>query len=95
MDLAGFYATQNKSDRERQIVYDLTYMCNQKNLKWMNKENNWETNIYTQRTNIHTQEKYIHKYIYIRETPCGDHRKGEGGAGDEWNRWRALRSTHF
>ena len=27
----GYYAKGNKSDRERQIVYDITYMWNLKN----------------------------------------------------------------
>ena len=29
--LGGYYAKQNKSDRERQILYDITYMWNLKN----------------------------------------------------------------
>ena len=33
----GYYANWNKSDRERQIPYDLTYMWNLK--KQINKEN--------------------------------------------------------
>ena len=31
MDLEGYYAKWNKSDRERQILYDITYMWNLKN----------------------------------------------------------------
>ena len=38
----GYYAKWNKSDRERQILYDFTYMWNLKNKKqmsrWMDKE---------------------------------------------------------
>ena len=38
MDLEGFYAMQNKSDREREIVYDLIYMWNQKKKPQMNEQ---------------------------------------------------------
>ena len=34
----GYYAKQNKSNRERKIPYDFTYMWNLKN-KIMNKQN--------------------------------------------------------
>ena len=40
--LRGYYAEQNKSDRERQIQYDFTYMWNLKT-KQMNKHNKTET----------------------------------------------------
>lgn len=40
----GYYPKWNKSDREWQILYDFTYMCNIKNTKQMNKQNNKQMN---------------------------------------------------
>ena len=71
MDLEGFYAMQNKSDREREIVYDLIYMWNQKK-----KTSNELTN------KIIEKLIYIHRE-QMKKTTCGNCRKGEGGTGNE------------
>ena len=56
----GHYATGNKSDRERQILYDFTYMWNLKKKK---------------RTNI-IKQKQSHRCLRYRENKCGCQRGG-------------------
>ena len=41
----GYYAKWNKSDRERQVLYDFTYMWKLKKTKQMNKHNKTEIEI--------------------------------------------------
>ena len=38
IELTGYSANRNKSEREVQIVYDLIYIWNLKNKKWMNNK---------------------------------------------------------
>lgn len=47
----GYYAKQNKSDRERWITCDFTHLWNLKN-KINEQKNKIETDSYTQRTNL-------------------------------------------
>ena len=46
--LGGHYAKWNKSDRERQILYDVTYMCNKKKLVNITKKK--QTHRYREQT---------------------------------------------
>ena len=46
--LGKYYTNWNKSDRERQIVYDITKMCNKKKASEYNKKG---TDSQIQRTN--------------------------------------------
>ena len=71
----GRYVKWNKSDKERQILYDFTYMWNLKN-NWTNK------NKYINKQNAET-----HKY---REQTDGCQREG-GGKGSKWVKERIYR----
>ena len=48
--LGGYYAKWNKSDRERQILYDITYMCSKK-IQQTSEYNKQEADSQIQRTN--------------------------------------------
>ena len=55
--LGGYYAKWNKSDRERQILYDITYM--------------WNLKKYNKLMNI-TKQKQTHRYRGQTVVPSGE-----------------------